>query len=203
MEAFQSVVSTCNLTDLTCTGPTFTWTNKQPVNPIAKKLDRVLVNDHLLDKFPQSYTSFEASGVSDHTRCWVRLETPLPRNKRPFKLFNFLGDHPDFYDTVARVWEATEPLFHSTSALYHFHKKLKLLKPVLQRFNKYKFGNIHQRTREAFEELCGKQQAALQHPSTAAFEEVAAATTTWNHWAEIEESFLRQKSRITWLQNVD
>lgn len=107
MQAFHTAVSTCNLTDLTSIGPTFTWTNNQPVNPIAKKLDRVLVNDNWLDKFPQSYTSFETTGVSDHTRCWIRLESPPPGNKWPFKFFNFLVDHPDFHDTVTTIWEAT------------------------------------------------------------------------------------------------
>ena len=127
MEAFQSAVATCNLTDLVSLGPTFTWTNKQRENPIGKKLDRVLVNDHWLDQFPQSYASVEPSGIFDHTRCWVRLETPPPGNKRPFKFFNFLVDHPDFHDTIATVWDSTEVLIHSTSALYRFHKKLKLL----------------------------------------------------------------------------
>ena len=46
MQAFQSAVAACDLTDLASLGPTFTWTNKQKENPIAKKLDHVLVNDH-------------------------------------------------------------------------------------------------------------------------------------------------------------
>lgn len=200
MQAFQSAVTTCNLTDLSAIGPTFTWTNKQPDNPIAKKLDRVPVNEHWVDQFPQSFTNFEASGVSNHVRCWIRLETPPPGNKRPFKFFNFLADHPDFLDSVATVLEATEPLFHSTSALYRLHRKLKLLKPILRKLNRNKFGNTPQRTREALEMLCDKQKAVLHHPCATAFEELAEATTIWNHWAEIEESFLRQKSRITWLQ---
>ena len=183
MQDFQSAVTTCNLTDLAATGPTFTWTNKRPVNPIAKKQDRVLVNENWLDKYPQSYTSLEPSGVSDHVRCWIRLETPPPGNKRPFKFFNFLADHPDFMDFVSTVWESTEPLFHSTSALYRFHRKLNLLKPILRRLNKNKFGNIPQRTKEAFDVLCDKQKAALQQPCTTTFEELAVATTTWNHWA--------------------
>ncbi|KAH0926207.1 hypothetical protein HID58_018463, partial [Brassica napus] len=127
MFAFQSLITSCDLTDLASIGPTFTWTNKQPVNPIAKKLYRVLVNDNWLSQFPQSYANFEPSGVSDHTRCWVHLTTPPPGNKRSFMFFNFLVDHPDFSDTVATVWESTEPLFHSMSALYRFHRKMKLL----------------------------------------------------------------------------
>lgn len=87
--------------------------------------------------------------------------------------------------------------------MYRFHRKLKLLKPILRGLNRSKFGNIPQRTREAFDVLCEKQKAALEQPCPSAFEEVAEATTTWNHWAVIEESFLRQKSRITWLKNGD
>ncbi|XP_013601566.1 PREDICTED: uncharacterized protein LOC106309022 [Brassica oleracea var. oleracea] len=119
----------------------------------AKILDRVLVNDHWLDHFPHSYASVEPSGVSDHTRCWVRLETPPPGNKRPFKFFNFLVDHPDFHDTIATVWDSTEE--------------------------------------------------ALLSPTETTFDEAAEAMTVWNHWAGIEESFLRQKSRITLLKNGD
>lgn len=103
MLAFQSMVTSCDLTDLASIGPTFTWTNKQSENPIAKKLDRVLVNDSWMNQYPQSYANFKPSGVLDHTRCWVHLDTPPPGNKRPFKFFNFLVDHQDFSDTVATV----------------------------------------------------------------------------------------------------
>ncbi|KAL0657191.1 hypothetical protein Bca4012_077775 [Brassica carinata] len=142
MQAFQSAVAHCNLTDLTSIGPTFTWTNKQKENPVAKKLDRVLVNDHWLHQFPQSYGSVEPSGVSDHTRYWVRLTTTAMGKKRPFKFFNFLADHPDFLDTVAASWNSTEQIFHSTSALFRFHKKLKYLKPLLRRLNQNRFGAL-------------------------------------------------------------
>ena len=55
MQEFQHAVSTCNLMDLASLGSTFTWTNSQPTNPIAKKLDRVLVNDVWFTQFSQSY----------------------------------------------------------------------------------------------------------------------------------------------------
>ena len=165
MQAFPSAVAHCNLTDLTSIGPTFTWTNKQKENPVAKKLDRVLVNDHWLHQFPQSYGSVEPSGVSDHTRYWVRLTTTAMGKKRPFKFFNFLADHPDFLDTVAASWNSTEQIFHSTSALFRFHKKLKYLKPLLRRLNQNRFGNIPKRTQDAFEKLCEKQRSALHDPT--------------------------------------
>ena len=74
---------------------------------------------------------------------------------------------------------------------------------MLRRLNKNKFGNLPQRTREAFYVLCDKQKEALLSPTETTFDEAAEAMTVWNHWAGIEESFLRQKSRITWLKNGD
>ncbi|KAG5394617.1 hypothetical protein IGI04_024580, partial [Brassica rapa subsp. trilocularis] len=47
------------------------------------------------------------------------------------------------------------------------------------------------------------QKIVLQDPNETTFEEAADAMTYWNHWAAIEENFLRQKSRIIWLQHGD
>lgn len=203
MREFQHTVSECNLTDLPSLGSTFTWTNSQPANPIAKKLDRVLVNDMWLTQFSQSYAQFEASGVSDHTRCKILLESQTLGKKRPFKFFNFLADHKDFPTVVAETWSTTEPLYHSRSALHLFHRKLKLLKPALRLLNKSRFGDIPVRAKEALQNLCDKQEQALANPDTTTFEAVAEATSNWNYWAGIEERFLMRKSRITWLKFGD
>ncbi|KAF2579487.1 hypothetical protein F2Q68_00002281 [Brassica cretica] len=147
-------------------------------------------------------TTFEvAADAMTVWNHWAAIEEIFLRQKS--RITWLQHDHPDFLDTVATVWDSTEALFHSTSALYRFHKKLKLLKPTLRRLNKNKFGNIPQLTREAFDELCDKQKIALQDPNETTFEVAADAMTVWNHWAAIEEIFLRQKSRITWLQHGD
>lgn len=203
MQEFQAAVSTCNLTDLASLGAEFTWTNSQPDNLIAKKLDRVLVNDVWISQYSQSYAQFEPSGVSDHTRCRVLLETPNLGKKRPFKFFNFLADHPDFTTIVTESWNSAEPLYHSRSALYLFHRKLKQLKPAIRLLNKTRFSNIPLRAKEAFQNLCDKQEQALSTPNTASFNSVAEAMDTWNYWVSIEERFYMQKSRITWLKYGD
>lgn len=48
MVEFNSVIQNLEVRDLRYYGPLFTWTNKQPDNPIAKKLDRVLINESWL-----------------------------------------------------------------------------------------------------------------------------------------------------------
>ncbi|CAG7894840.1 unnamed protein product, partial [Brassica rapa] len=183
MRDFQSVVSSCNLVDMAAVGSTFTWINSQPVNPIAKKLDRVLINNIWMSQFSQSYAQYEPSGVSDHVCCRVFLETPTLGKKRPFKFFNFLTEHPDFSTIVTETWTASEPLSHSRSALFLFHRKLKNLKPALRLLNKTRFGNIPCRAKEAFSNLCEKQEQALSHPNSSFFECVATALNDWNYWA--------------------
>ena len=60
--------------------------NNQAENPIAKKLDRVLVNDAWMHQFSQSYAKFEASGISDHARSRVFLEAEPLGRKFPFNV---------------------------------------------------------------------------------------------------------------------
>lgn len=181
MRDFQAVVSSCNLVDMAAVGWTFTWINNQSTNPIAKKLVRVLVNDIWISQFSQFYAQYEPSGVSDHVRCRVFLETPTEGKKCPFKFVNYLTEHLDFSAVVSETWNASEPLFHSRSALFLFHRKLKNLKSALRLQNKTRFGNIPCRAKEAFLNLCEKQEQPLSHPDSSSFESVAAALNDWNY----------------------
>lgn len=58
MTLFRDCLSSSGLSDLTFRGHMFTWWNNQTAKPLAKKLDRILVNDNLLLSFPISYGHF-------------------------------------------------------------------------------------------------------------------------------------------------
>lgn len=187
------------MVDLAQVGPRFTWTNCQDDNPISKKLDRVMVNSCWLNKFPQSYTTFESGGVSDHSRMHNLLRAAPQGNLKPFKFFNHTINHPRFLEVVGRVWNESAPIFHSRTALKRPQEKLKSLKFELRGLNRDKYGDIPGRMKQAYTDLCEKQNVAMMDPQSSTFEAASDAWEHWHHISGIEEQFFYQKSRVQWL----
>lgn len=203
MRAFQEVLTDCSLVDLVYGGALFTWWNQRDGDPIGKKLDRALVNGDWLRLFPNSHAYFDTGGVSDHARCLIKLTGVQDESRKPFRYFNFLADDEEFIPVIQESWSSTARLYHSRTALSNFHRKLKLLKPILRALNRSHYGDISNRTKLAFEELCECQNRVLVDPSSENFVQVASASDKWNRLARIEEKFYRQKSCIRWLQAGD
>ena len=202
MRDFQRAVLHCHLSDLGYQGPLFTWSNKQDEGIICKKLDRVLMNDAALKRFSNAYSVFEAGGCSDHMRCRIHLKPSQEKIRRPFKFVNAIGTLPGFLPMFHDFWDSTEVLFHSTSALYRFSKKLKNLKPLIG-LGREGIGNLNKRAKEAHELLCEKQKQTLTHPNEIAAQEEAEEYEKWLHVASLEEKFLKQRSKLHWLDVGD
>ncbi|KAH0867071.1 hypothetical protein HID58_074093 [Brassica napus] len=196
---FQDVVLKCDMMDIAQVGPTFTWTNCQAENPISKKLDRVMANSSWINAFPQSFATFESGGVSDHLRMHIQLRDMSPSNAKPFKFFTNLTSHPRFLEVVGRIWHEAPPLFHSRAALGKLQEKLKALKIEMRGLNRDFYGDLPERVKMAFEDLCAKQTEAMQSPQTSTFEAASDAWEHWHHISGIEEQFYYQKSRVQWL----
>lgn len=203
MMEFQSAVQYCGLMDAVSHGLLFTWTNKREHGLISKKLDRVLVNDRWIGKFPNSYSVFESGGCSDHLRCRSHLRPIQSQPQRPFKFVNVLTELEGFKPRVEQFWRNTEPIFISTSAMFRFSKKMKALKPVIRTLGKERLGNLSRRTRDAFEDLCTKQEENMDNPTEQNMVEEREAATKWENLSNIEEKFLKQKSKLHWLKVGD
>lgn len=203
MREFQRMVLHCNFSDMGYQGPLFTWCNKREEGLVCKKLDRVLVNDVALHRFANAYSVFAPGGCSDHMRCSIKLLPDTGKIRRPFKYVNAIGKLPKFLPMVKQYWESTEKLFHSTSAMFRFSKKLKNLKPLIRELGREDLGNLTVRTKNAYSSLCEKQENTLANPSQSAILEEAAAYDKWLHIAELEEDFLKQRSKLHWLEVGD
>lgn len=104
---------------------------------------------------------------------------------------------------IASHWEESQPLFISTSAMHRFLKKLKDLKPALRQLGKETMSDISLRTKDALTDLCTKQERTLQDPQEEWVREETEAYEKWKLLSNIEEQFLKQRSKLHLLQVGD
>lgn len=150
MREFNQCLSDASLDDLNYRDTTFTWWNKRKLAPIAKKLDRCLVNVEWYNMFPSSVAFVGSPDFSDHAAITVSLDPSRIRTKKPFRFYNFILQNSDFIATVCVSWFS----FNITgSAMYRAAMKLKMLKNVIRDFSKQNYTGIEKKngssTREA------------------------------------------------------
>ncbi|KAG7576912.1 hypothetical protein ISN45_Aa03g012390 [Arabidopsis thaliana x Arabidopsis arenosa] len=201
MRMFGDCLADLGLFDLSYSGPKFTWTNHRSGDPVAKKLDRCLVNGCWLLRFPSSHCTFEAPEFSDHTPCHIKLVTPPPSyGTRPFKFFSLLIKHPKFLDSVMEAWtQVGLPVF----SLRDFCFKLKKMKRPIKDLMKENFSDLEKRVAEAHSTLDALQLLTLNDPSPINIQNEISAKEVWLHLSLAEESFFKQKSRLRWLGEGD
>ncbi|KAL0889621.1 hypothetical protein Bca101_013604 [Brassica carinata] len=196
MREFKECLQRCDLSDLSFRGNSFTWTNSH----VSKKLDRILVNDEWLQCFPDSLGIFGELGISDHAPACVFTDQLRPKQKRPFKFFAHLNQHPEFVHIIRGCWNGFS--FEGSLQLC-VSRKLKELKSVIRTFSRENFSNLEKRVAEAFDTLVLCQQVSLASPSSAAALAESEAHRKWVTLATAEDSFLRQRSRIQWTSEGD
>lgn len=95
--------------DLRYNGPSHTWSNNRPEDPIAKKLDRLLVNRKAVASYPHALPTFLPPSISDHTPCLLDLAYQLPQaGTQPYKFQNYLTKHPNFSGIILEAWRSVD-----------------------------------------------------------------------------------------------
>lgn len=121
------------------------------------------------------------------------------RPKRPFNFVNMVAELEGFIPMVSQYWQTTDPIYSSTLSLYRFSKKLKNLKPEIRGLAKESMGNFTIKTKEAYTELCSRQEIFMQNPTQSNSEAENNVYARWDKVSGLEEKFLRQKSKLHWL----
>lgn len=112
---------------------------------------------------------------------------------------NALAEMAEFKPMVAYYWRTTILIHLSNSSLFRFTKKMKYLKPLIRKLAKERLGNLVKKTKKAYADLCRKQEENFKNPSTRNLKEENAACIRWKFVADLEEEYLKQKSKIHWL----
>ena len=197
---FRETLLDASLVDLNFRGSTFTWWNKRANSPIAKKIDRVLVNDMWVDIFPSALGFFGKPHFSDHAWCGILFDSAAPKTKKPFRFYNFLLKNPDFVPLIGFSWLS---LNVTGSAMFRVSCKLKALKHVIREFSRYNYSDLEKRTQESLDYLLEAQGRVLENPTIHNAELEIEWQRKWQTLSLAEESFFLKRSLVIWLGEGD
>lgn len=197
---FRECVSQIEVMDIHYSGMRFTWAGSPHGVGVIRKLDRVLVNEHFLRKFPNSKAKFLAPKSSDHSPAILDIGGfVFVRKKFSFKFQNFLVHRNNFLELVSKGWSGNG----GGVMMYRVVQNLKRLKQIF-RYEIKATGNLSSKVKELQLSLESIQLALDYDPFNDRLkaEEIKVARD-YRSAALEEEHLLKQKSKIHWLKVGD
>ena len=134
IEDFNAAIQNTGLLPLPMQGEWYTWHNHSatPRN-LWKRLDRMLINDRWMARFPNTFYSVLTPRTSDHSPMVLNGDQQQQYGGM-FRFDNYLARSPEFIPSVQNIWQ------HNIigTPMYAVTRKLKALKPIFreQRRNK-------------------------------------------------------------------
>ncbi|GKA59809.1 RNA-directed DNA polymerase, eukaryota, reverse transcriptase zinc-binding domain protein [Tanacetum coccineum] len=201
MTQFNDYIRGIEIKDILSSGFEFTWTKSRnnPLCKTLKKLDRIMINEKFIKKFPNSHGIFMPYMISDHSPAVLRIPKGMERRRKAFRFSNFITDKKEFILTVREAWK-TEITGHM---MYRIVKKMKLIKKVLNDLS-WKDGNIFERVTKLRESLKESQTEVDKHPHCEIVKEKSCKLLSEYYEALKDESnMLMQKAKVDWLKDGD
>uniref|UniRef100_A0A5B6YUZ1 Reverse transcriptase domain-containing protein n=1 Tax=Davidia involucrata TaxID=16924 RepID=A0A5B6YUZ1_DAVIN len=197
VEEFNSCLYNVGVDDLNGKGRWLTWDNQRDGNDnIQSKLDRVLVNNEWMQKFPNSECFYDSPGVSDHCPILCTIDTKWKLKRGPFRFYTYWMQHREFAQILHNSW--TEPV--SGNPMLRVSLKLKRLKVELKLFDKKFYSRISQRTCEAREKMNNIQDLVGMYPQDQRLRvEEKKLKSEYLELSLAEEAYYKQKARVRWL----
>ncbi|WCJ20690.1 hypothetical protein M5689_002908 [Euphorbia peplus] len=171
---FLDFLNSTSLHDLGFTGPRFTWKR----GLLMQRLDRVLGNADLLQKFSYTLVSHFQRISSDHRPLLINVKSspPGPRGGKIFRFLKARKHHPWYEQFVNHVWDPG----------LNLEDNVKNITVLFQKWNKDIFGNIIKRKQKLINRLNG-----IQH----AFGYVSTPTMLSREQAILTESTIARRHR--------
>ncbi|GKD99172.1 RNA-directed DNA polymerase, eukaryota, reverse transcriptase zinc-binding domain protein, partial [Tanacetum coccineum] len=205
MVEFKDCINQVKVEDLSSAGLHFTWTkNLQKVklgdySGILKKLDRIMISEDFLNKYPQAHAIFLPYFISDHSPALLIIPNGMRSKKRSFKFANYITDKVDFCKIVEDRWKLDVGGLH----MFNLVKKLETLKHPLNNLNRSN-GNLVEKVKVLKDDLKKIQTEIDADPYDKNLRDKGKVVL--EKYIEVvkdEEKLLFQKFKIKWLSYGD
>ncbi|KAL2237625.1 UNVERIFIED_CONTAM: hypothetical protein Sindi_0954200 [Sesamum indicum] len=198
-EEFNAGILDAGLIPLPLQGEWFTWHNcSSSTRSLWKRLDRILINDRWLARFPTSSYHSLTPRTSDHSPLVLHGDTQQ-HNGGMFCFDNYLARSPDFIPIVQNIWH------HEIVGvpMYAVTRKLKVLKPVfrLQRRNKGDLTLNVQLAKGFLDEAQHLVSSDRQNELYLLLEH--CCRLVYAKAAKLEQIMLQQRAKMQWMKDGD
>ncbi|XP_011101873.1 uncharacterized protein LOC105179912 [Sesamum indicum] len=196
-EEFNTGILEAGLIPLPMQGEWFTWHNcSTTARSLWKRLDRILINDRWLARFPTSSYHSLTPRMSDHSPLVLHGDTQQHNGGGMFRFDNYLARSPDFIPNVQNIWH------HEVVRIpmYAVTRKLKAFKPVfrLQRRNK---GDNVQLAKSFLDEAQQLVSSDRQNELYLLLEH--CCRIIYAKAAKLEQIMLQQRAKMQWMKDGD
>ncbi|KAL2235448.1 UNVERIFIED_CONTAM: hypothetical protein Sindi_1277000 [Sesamum indicum] len=199
MEEFNVGIQEAGLIPLPMQGEWYTWHNcSTNSRSLWKRLDRILINDRWLARFPFSYYHCLLPRTSDHSPLLLHGDRQNQTGGM-FRFDNYQTLSPEFIPSVQNIWQNTivgVPMFAVT-------RKLKVLKPVF-REQRRKKGDLTLNVQLAKGFLDEAQQLVSSDRQNEAFLLLEhCCRLVYAKAAKLEQIMLQQRAKMQWMKGGD
>lgn len=198
IQSFNDFIANSNLLDLRLSGRSFTW--YRPDGSCKSWLDRMLVNEEWIGKWPHAVLKGGRRTLSDHCPIYIEAQDK-DWGPKPFRFFNHWMQHNLFKSFVETKWNSFS--IHGWGG-YIVKEKLKFLKGEFRVWKEEVFGNLDTSIEKKKQEL--EQLDILDEVFGLGEEEAEKRASIMND--QVRESSWReaqlfQKARIRWTLDGD
>lgn len=195
---FDGFIRNSGLIDLPLHGRSFTW--YRPNGSCKSRLDRILINNTWIARWPNSNQKGLHRTLSDHVPIVLEIKV-RDWGPKPFRSLNAWLLHPEFKDFVCNKWGS----YNITGwGAFVVKEKFKLLKGDLKIWNQQVFGVMESKIEKLKEEIWQldilDETFGLEEEECMRRQELMALLF---RDLKLRNNILAQKSRNKWLKEGD
>ncbi|CAM8987641.1 unnamed protein product [Rhodiola kirilowii] len=196
MTNFRRALEDCDLSDLCCEGPQFSFSNRRKgQDEVQAKLDRVVVNQGWRMLFPKARARYIAPNSSDHLVVFIDTDGRTKgRRKRMFRFEEMWLKHPGFKRDLHDFWKS------QNGNRLKWAAKLKNCSQFLKSWNSMHYGDIRKKIEKLKEEL---EEVKREDRTEEIVAKERSITEELDDWLAKEEVMWKQRARVEWIKYGD